>query len=61
MAWDDYVVQYDSICHARYFILTQDMDKCCFLCTEPTPEKCHRRLLVEYLAKQRQNMEIVHL
>ena len=61
IGWDDYVVQYDSIRHARHFILTPDMDRCCFLCVEPTPEKCHRRLLVEYLAKQGTDAEIIHL
>jgi len=61
LSWNDYVTQYDSICHARRFTLTPDMDKCCFLCAEPTPEKCHRRLLVEYLAKQDKNVEIIHL
>ena len=61
MGWDEYVEQYNSICHARHFALTPDMDKCCFLCAEPTSEKCHRRLLAEYLAKQSQNVEIVHL
>ena len=59
--WDDYVVQYDSICQARHFTLTPDMDNCCFLCAEPTPDKCHRRLLAEYLSKQGQDVEIVHL
>ena len=61
VAWNDYIAQYDSICHARHFTITLDMDRCCFLCAEPTSEKCHRRLLVEYLAKQGQNVEIVHL
>ncbi|MGN1091510.1 MAG: hypothetical protein ACI4RJ_03370 [Alphaproteobacteria bacterium] len=31
------------------------------MCAEQTPEKCHRRLLVEYLAKQGENVEIIHL
>ena len=61
ISWNDYVAQYDSICHARHFTLTPDMDKCCFLCAEPSPEHCHRRLLAEYLAKQGDNVEIMHL
>ena len=61
MGWNEYVEQYKSICRARRFALTPNMDKCCFLCAEQTPEKCHRRLLVEYLAKQGENVEIIHL
>lgn len=26
-------------------------NKICLLCTEPTPEKCHRRLVAEYLQR----------
>ncbi len=59
--WDEYVEQYQNICQAHRFMLTSDMDGCCFLCAEPTPEQCHRRLLVEYLAKQSDDVEIVHL
>jgi len=32
---------------------------CCILCTELTPERCHRRLIGEQLA--RQGIEVVHL
>ena len=34
---------------------------CCLLCSEPTPEKCHRRLVAELLAKSWENVEIIHL
>ncbi len=33
----------------------------CFLCAEPTPEKCHRRLIVEYLREHWEGVEILHL
>ena len=33
----------------------------CLLCSEPTPEHCHRRLIAERLAKYWQDLEIVHL
>lgn len=34
----------------------------CFLCTEPTAEHCHRRLLAEYIAQHSKHpVEIVHL
>jgi len=34
---------------------------CCLLCSEPTPEKCHRRLVAETLAKEWNDVEIIHL
>ena len=39
-----------------------DFDQCCFLCSEETPEQCHRRLLAEYFKKHSgQAVSIVHL
>jgi uncharacterized protein (DUF488 family) len=34
---------------------------CCLLCSEPTPEKCHRRLVAELLAENWKDMTIIHL
>jgi uncharacterized protein (DUF488 family) len=33
----------------------------CLLCSEPTPEHCHRRLVAEYLSEQINGVEINHL
>lgn len=33
----------------------------CLLCSEPTPERCHRRLLAEYLAEQLGGIVVTHL
>ena len=33
----------------------------CLLCTEPTPEKCHRRLVAGYLAGLAPGVEVKHL
>lgn len=33
----------------------------CLLCSEPTPERCHRRLLAEYLAELLGGIGVVHL
>jgi uncharacterized protein (DUF488 family) len=35
--------------------------RCCLLCSESTPEKCHRRLVAERLASHWGNIEVVHL
>ena len=34
--------------------------KVCLLCTEPTPEMCHRRLVAEYLQRIF-NTEVIHI
>jgi uncharacterized protein (DUF488 family) len=34
---------------------------CCMLCSEATPDRCHRRLVAERLAKHWPGLEIVHL
>jgi uncharacterized protein (DUF488 family) len=33
----------------------------CLLCTEPTADRCHRRLVAEYLKSFRPELEIEHL
>lgn len=33
----------------------------CLLCSEPTPEHCHRRLVAEYLREKWNDVEIRHL
>jgi len=38
-----------------------DIDKLCFLCAEKTADRCHRRLVAEYLAQCFPNVRIVHL
>lgn len=37
------------------------LDHACLLCSEPTPEQCHRRLVAEYLKLKIGNIEICHL
>jgi uncharacterized protein (DUF488 family) len=33
----------------------------CFLCSEPTPEHCHRRLVAEHLQEKLGNLKVIHL
>ncbi len=37
------------------------MDGGCLLCSESTPEQCHRRLVAEYLQSHWDGMEVIHL
>jgi uncharacterized protein (DUF488 family) len=36
-------------------------NRCCLLCSEATPENCHRRLVAERIAANWQDVEIIHL
>lgn len=38
-----------------------DLDQACLLCSELSPEQCHRRLVAEYLAQLSPNITIHHL
>ena len=42
---------------------TQGLSSVCFLCTESEADRCHRRLLAEYVVDQSpgESIEVVHL
>ena len=37
------------------------MDGGCLLCSEPSPDQCHRRLVAEYLKTKWEDVEIEHI
>ncbi len=40
----------------------EQFDECCLLCSEDTPEHCHRRLVAEYLREHsKDEVRILHL
>jgi uncharacterized protein (DUF488 family) len=65
--WADYVPRFLAEIAARpvlkrFHAHTRGLERVCFLCTEATPEHCHRRLLAGYIADHaRDSIEIVHL
>ncbi len=64
ITWEEYEKQYLDLLEDRKIIdrlSNADFDKVCFLCAEPTPENCHRKLLAEYLQKHFKDIEIKHL
>jgi uncharacterized protein (DUF488 family) len=38
-----------------------DFDRGCLLCSEDTPDHCHRRLVAEYLNDKWGRIEITHI
>lgn len=62
--WMEYEKQFIKILQSREahsLLSVYDFDNSCLLCSEPTPEKCHRRLVAEFLQKHSNNVEISHL
>jgi uncharacterized protein (DUF488 family) len=64
-SWEDYEKQFCALIAERR-IETQ-LDRSLFaiptalLCSEPTPEHCHRRLVLDYLSEKWGDLRITHL
>ncbi len=64
--WARYEARFEALMDSRDVPNTLDRAHftertCCLLCSESTPEKCHRRLVAERIARAWPGMEIVHL
>lgn len=62
--WSQYETEYLNLLDTRKVSQKIDIESLhenCLLCSEHTPEKCHRRLLAEYLKQVRSDIEIIHL
>ena len=64
--WTGYTIIFNKLMQSRRIAeryRVEDLDQCCFLCTEDTPEKCHRRLVAEYIKNHNPDKEIriIHL
>ena len=63
--WDGYVPRFQKLIDNRSMVKLfqsrySDYNSVLLLCSEPTPEQCHRRLLAEAIAKETGD-EIIHL
>lgn len=65
MPWSKYEERFLALMRDRRVETTLDKSsfarRTVLLCSEATPEKCHRRLVAEYLAEHWGNIAIVHL
>ncbi len=62
--WKQYEVEYLNLLDIRKIAQKIEIEKLhenCLLCSEHAPEKCHRRLLAEYLKHVNNEVEIIHL
>lgn len=64
--WERYVPRFEALLDERGIPGTLDRasfetQTSCLLCSEPTPERCHRRLVAERIARTWGGVEIIHL
>jgi len=64
--WPHYVALFEALMDQRGIPAALDKGEferlpTCLLCSEPTPEKCHRRLVAERLATFWPDVEVIHL
>jgi len=65
MPWKEYEEKFLALMQARK--IENRLDRAGFerstvlLCSEDTPDRCHRRLVAEYLAEKWGEIEIIHL
>jgi len=64
-SWPEYESKFLALLAARR--IEEALDRSLFsvptvlLCSEPTPEQCHRRLVLEYLSEKWQDVKATHL
>lgn len=64
IGWNEYVKRFSRLIIERGIenkITADELNNACFLCSEPTPEQCHRRLVAEYLKEKLGDIVIKHL
>ena len=64
ITWPEYEIDYLNLLDMRKIAKKTKLDllhENCLLCSEHEPDKCHRRLLAEYLKQTRTDITIIHL
>lgn len=64
ISWDEYEKQFVALMAERLVeqsVAREVVEGSVLLCSEPKPEKCHRRLVAEYFQQKWGDVEIVHL
>ena len=64
ISWSEYEIEYLNLLDVRKIankVNIEELHQNCLLCSEHTPEKCHRRLLAEYFQHRYNDILIIHL
>ena len=62
--WPEYERRFRALLDAREVLRRVDaqlLDGACLLCSEPTPDRCHRRLAAEHFAASLPSVSVIHL
>jgi uncharacterized protein (DUF488 family) len=64
--WDLYEKRFHKLLNSRPIIdkykqISANANNICLLCSESKPEKCHRRLVAEYISSGISDITIIHL
>lgn len=64
--WSRYEAAFEVLMDGRCIPMTLNQMEynnlpSCFLCSEPTPDRCHRRLVAERIAAHWPSVEVIHL
>ena len=65
-SWADYAARFEALMDERDIPAALDLGKfeqfrSCLLCSEATPEQCHRRPVAEHMQAHWPEVEIIHL
>jgi uncharacterized protein (DUF488 family) len=64
ISWSEYETEYLNLLDIRKItnkVNVAELHQNCLLCSEHTPEQCHRRLLAEYFQHRYNDIMIIHL
>ena len=64
ITWPEYEKRFNDLLISRKanaLISSSELHMACLLCSEATPEKCHRRLVADFFKNSFENIEIIHL
>jgi len=64
ISWKEYEEEFRETLESREGLRSinqKDFDMSCLLCSEATPEKCHRRLVAEFIKADNEDVEVIHL
>ena len=63
-SWEDYESAFNNLLEQRRaetLLSREQLDHACLLCSEPFPDRCHRRLVAEFLGLKMPPVRIGHL
>lgn len=64
ISWPEYQKQFNALLkerRAHELVGASELHRACLLCSEDTPDNCHRRLVAEYFRDHFNGLEITHL